>query len=85
MNNIRTREWLRYPDDEHECVMTIAEWEDCVRDGLFIDYDGYGRFCNPEASIQLELAGFDVRPSMIGEPAYEQRKAEWTHINWFNR
>jgi len=83
MNN--ARDWVRYPDDENECVMTIAEWEACVADGLFIDYDGFGYFCNPETNI--ELFGFDVCPSMIGTPAYEQRKVGlgWTHINWFNR
>jgi hypothetical protein len=73
-------DWIPSANDT---VYTIADWEDCVRDGLFIDYDGSGYFCNPET--KLELFAFDVYPSMIGEPAYEQRKAEWTHINWFNR
>jgi len=81
MNNIR--DWTPNPDDPFECVMPILEWEECVADGLFIDYDGFGYFCNPET--KLELFGFDVCPSMIGSAAYEQRKAEWTHINWFNR
>jgi hypothetical protein len=78
MNNVQ--DWVRRDDDT---VMTIAEWEECVADGLFIDYDGFGYFCNP--ATKSELNGFDVCPSMIGTPAYEQRKVEWTHINWFNR
>jgi len=78
MNNILT--WNIAPEDTY---MTIAEWEECVDAGTFIDYDGFGYFCNPET--KLELFGFDVCPSMIGTPAYEQRKVEWTHINWFNR
>lgn len=78
MNNIQ--HWTRRADDT---VMTIAEWEESVDDGLFLDYDGFGYFCNPET--KFELFGFDVLPSMIGTPAYEQRKVEWTHINWFNR
>ena len=78
MNNVQ--EWIQ---TEGDCVMTIAEWEDCVRDGLFIDYDGYGYFCDKAAGT--ELYGFDVYPSMIGSAAYEQRKVNWTHINWFNR
>lgn len=78
MNNVQ--DWVRRPDDD---VMTIAEWEDTVACGGFIDYDGFGYFCTPAAN--LELFGFDVYPSMVGTPAYEQRKVEWTHINWFNR
>jgi hypothetical protein len=82
MNNIRS--WIPNPNDPYECVMTISEWEESVRDGLFIDDDGFGRFCNPVA--KTELFGFDVFPSMLHySPAYEQRKVEWTHINWFNR
>ncbi len=78
MNNIR--DWKPAEDD---CLMTIAEWEECVADGLFIDYDGFGYFIN--VNDKTELWGFDVCPSMIGEPAYEQRKIDYTHINWFNR
>lgn len=80
MNTVR--EWIPAEDD---CVMTIEEWEECVNDGLFIDYDGFGYFCNPDT--KLELFGFDVCPSDLTERrnAYEQRKVEWTHINWFNR
>jgi hypothetical protein len=80
MNNIRTREWIQTEDDT---VMTIADWEECVRDGLFIDYDGYGYFCDP--AMKTELLVSLVYPSMIDTPAYEQRKVNWTHINWFNR
>lgn len=78
MNNVQ--DWNFTDEDD---VMTIAEWEACVADGVFIDYDGFGYFCNPET--KTELVGFDVYPSMIGEPVYEQRKTEWTHVNWFNR
>ena len=81
MNNVR--DWIPNPEDPFECVMPIQEWEECVADGLFIDDDGYGYFCNPEK--KEELFGFGVCPSMVGIPAYEQRKIEWTHINWFNR
>lgn len=78
MNGVR--DWIPSEDD---FLMTISDWEECVADGVFIDNDGFGYFCNPET--QTELFGFDVYPSMIGEPAYEQRKVDWTHINWFNR
>jgi len=81
MNTVR--EWIPNPDDCYETVMTISDWEECVRDGLFIDDDGYGYFCDP--AMKTELWNFDVFPSMVGSPVYEQRKVKWTHINWFNR
>lgn len=64
-------------------LMPIQEWESCVDDGLFIDYDGFGHFCNEEN--KTELWGVEVYPSMIGTREYEDLKKEWTHINWFNR
>lgn len=78
VNNIR-----EYKPDATDYLVPIAEWEEQVDCGVFIDYDGFGYFCNPETG--LELYGFDVYPSMIGDASYEQRKTEWTHINWFNR
>lgn len=78
MNNIRDLE-----EDKFGYILTIAEWEETCAAGGFIDYDGFGYFCNPDK--RLELYGFDVFPSLIGHPAYEQRKVEWTHINWFNK
>ncbi len=78
MNNVR--DWTQ---DEHDHVMTIEEWEECVRDGLFIDYDGYGRFC--DTFTKTELFGFRVYPSLLSTPEYERLKLQWTHINWFNR
>ena len=80
MNTVR--DWIPTAEDTY---MTIEEWEECVVAGVFIDYDGFGYFCNPET--KTELYGFDVCPSDLIEqrPAYFQRKAEWTHINWFNR
>lgn len=80
MNNIRT--WIPTAEDTY---MTIQEWEDSCECGAFIDYDGFGYFCNPETKTELD--GFDVVPSDFKErrEAYEQRKTQWTHINWFNR
>lgn len=78
MNNVQ--EWIQRDDD---AVYTIADWEECVRDGLFIDYDGFGYFCDP--MMKTELFGFDVYPSMLSTVEYERIKTQWTHINWFNR
>ena len=78
MNNVR--EWIPSEDD---CVESISDFEYSVECGLFTDYDGYGYFCDPV--MKTQLYGFDVYPSMVGSPAYEQRKTQWTHINWFNR
>ena len=79
MNN--TREYV--PDDGGDSLIPIKEWEECCANGMFIDYDGFGYFVNLDNVT--ELYGFDVYPSMIGSAAYEQRKVNWTHINWFNR
>lgn len=81
MNTVR--EWIPNPEDPYECVMSISDWEYAVRDGLFIDYDGFGYFCDP--LMKTEDYGFCVSPSMFGSVAYNERKAHWTHINWFNR
>lgn len=64
-------------------IMTIEEWEDCVACGAFIDYDGYGHFCNPDTN---EMEGdIDVYPSLKGKKQYNEEKRNWTHITWFNR
>ena len=78
MNTVR--EWIPSEDD---CVLTISDWEESVRDGLFTDYDGYGYFCDPV--MKTELLGCLVYLSMLGLSYYEKAKAQWTHINWFNR
>lgn len=79
MNNIR--EYV--PDDGGDSLIPIAEWEEGCAVGMFIDYDGFGYLVNLDN--MTELVGFDVYPSDIGNAAYEQRKVEYTHINWFNR
>ncbi len=64
-------------------LMTIEEWEECCEDGLFIDYDGYGHFCNA-ATNQLDDS-VDVYPSDRGTLSYKAQRVQWTHIQWYNR
>lgn len=78
MNNIRD-----YVPEDGDCLIPIKEWEEDCAIGTFIDYDGFGYLVNVDD--QTELYGFDVCPSMIGNAAYEQRKGDYTHVNWFNR
>lgn len=64
-------------------LMTIEEWEDGCECGLFINYDGYGFFCNPETN-QME-DDIDVYPSDRDTLSYKAQRVQWTHILWFNR
>lgn len=63
-------------------LLTIEEWESMVRCGAFIDYDGYGRFCDSTGTREDKD---DLYPSEYGSPDYLDRKAHWTHVMWYNR
>jgi len=64
-------------------LLTVEEFEDCVECGAFIDYDGFGQWCNPDAN-QLEDE-IDVYPSDVGSLPYKSQRVQWTHILWYNR
>jgi hypothetical protein len=65
------------PEDEDD-VYTIAEWLEHVRDGSFIDYDGYGHLVKDgKADPQW------IRPSMVEDETFNPFDA--THIVWLNR
>jgi hypothetical protein len=64
-------------------LMTVEEFEDSVDCGLFIDYDGFGHWCNAETN-QLEDE-IDVYPSDVGTLSYKAQRVQWSHILWFNR
>lgn len=64
-------------------LMTVEEWEEGCECGMFIDYDGYGHFCNPETN-QLE-DDLEVYPSDRDTLRYKAQRVQWSHILWFNR
>jgi hypothetical protein len=63
-------------DMSDDSVMEISEFMTCVRDKLFIDYDGYGH----PVKEGKEDSTIIVYPS--GTIAIPK---DATHINWYNR
>jgi hypothetical protein len=69
--------YITTPEPEYDDVMTVEEFIDCVKQGLFIDYDGCG--C-PMKDGKYDQ-NIDVSPS-----TYEQDiPDDATHIVWFNK
>lgn len=66
-------------------ILTIEEWEESVRMGIFIDYDGYGYF--GDLNRELMDTEYEVYPSLLGTDEYQEEKESrpWTHVVWFNR
>jgi hypothetical protein len=64
-------------------LMTIEEWEEGCECSMFIDYDGYGQFCNPETNLMED--DVDVYASDRDTLSYKAQRVQWTHILWFNR
>ena len=62
-------------------LLTIEDWELFVKNGSFIDYDGFGYFAN----LEFENDDMEIYPSLVAKPEYEKEKANWTHVIWFNR
>lgn len=65
-----------YRLDPEADVMTVRTFQDMVKYGAFIDYDGFGY------PVKDDLADHDiiVKPSRL-----EMIPADATHIVWFNR
>ena len=67
------------PVDSDDDIYTFEEFQACVDDHWFIDYDGFG-----EWATEKKKSNFTVRPSDIAKPGFE--KPEWvTHVVWYNR
>ena len=64
-------------------LMSIDVWIECVKEGGFIDYDGYGYLCTEEKQSNIEII-----PSQIDRKSENPKDwiPEWaTHIMWYNR
>ncbi len=60
-------------------LMTIDAFRDCVRSGLFIDYDGFG---HPVKFID----GRPMHSQAIVKPSTSQDiPSDATHVVWYNR
>lgn len=69
MNNPRTYNYNipKFCDD----VMTLAEWEECIRTGVINEHDGMGFWCKDGKESRDDV--FDT----------EQEDA--THVSWYNK
>lgn len=66
---------------DHDCghLITRAAFEESVRTGMFIDYDGFGEY-----ATATEVSDVVVKPSRLGERGFVW--PPWaTHVLWYNR
>lgn len=60
-------------------LMTVEEFKESVKHGVFIDYDGHGVWANAELESNSR-----VLPSDLQKPEFQP--PHWaTHVVWFNR
>ncbi len=57
--------------------MTIQEFRNCCKSGLFIDYDGFGYLATKDSESNIE-----IRPSNLKK----LKIPKWTtHVMWYNK
>ena len=62
---------------EHGDVMSLKHWLECVEEGGFIDYDGFGRYVRDGKESNIDIYPSDVR--------YDSIRDDFDTIIWFNR
>lgn len=68
-----------YPIDlKNDEVMTVQEFEECVINGLFIDYDGSGYYSDGKMIFRDKPA----IPSQIYKNGIDK---SFSHVVWFNK
>ena len=65
------------PIPEYCDLMTIAQFVESVKTGLFIDYDGHGYYANSKYMSTVLVTPSDIRRCGPLQG--------WTHVAWFNR
>lgn len=65
------------PHSKFGDLFTMEEWLECVADGGFIDYDGYGNYATLNETSNIEVKPSDVKKGTIDKT--------WTHIMWYNK
>jgi len=72
---------MRDIESDEGDLMTVAEFVDCVRQGVFIDYDGHGRYAT---ATQVSRDQADViYPSELVR--LKTRPSWCTHVMWYNK
>jgi hypothetical protein len=51
--------------------MSAEDWESCVDDGLFVNYDGHGYWCKDDKASDGEV--------------FNSPRLDATHVIWFNK
>lgn len=65
-------------DPEFGDLMTIQEFIECVKDGTFIDYDGFGNY-----ATATHVSNAYLQPSDIKDKGFDV--LNFTHVLWYNR
>ena len=63
--------------DAADDVMTIKEFTNAVKSGIFIDTDGYGRYVKDNKKTNIEILPSDVK--------YQAIRKDFNTIVWFNK
>jgi uncharacterized membrane protein YvbJ len=63
--------------DDDDDVMTIKEFISAVKSGLFIDYDGYGRYVKDGKKTNIVILPSDVK--------YQAIRRDFNRMVWFNK
>ncbi len=58
-------------------VMSIKEFIECVEDGGFVDYDGYGCYVEGDKMTNIYIYPSDIK--------YNSIRGEFEKMIWFNR
>lgn len=58
-------------------VMTIKLFIECVKDGLFIDYDGFGHYVMGDKETNITIYPSDIEHGAI--------RTEFDKVAWYNR
>lgn len=57
--------------------MPIEEFIEYCNDGVFIDYDGYGKYVIENKMSDITIYPSDVKMNKV--------RKDFTHVMWFNR
>lgn len=68
-------------------LIPLTEWLECVEDGGFIDYDGYGDqvIHNPDKNKYYVVERADTDMGVVYPSMAEHVPSYITHILWYNR
>lgn len=65
------------PFSDYGQLFTMSKFIEYVKDGYFIDYDGYGHYATKDGMSDDIIIPSDIKSGKISK--------QWTHVIWFNR